>query len=119
MPGVSNYRAVQICGATSLIWMIWLRVFLFGLGIGNARLLPPTIAQVEFADADLARAVALVVAVSQATYAFGPLALGLLLSGSSKGTHIGEPTNNFFIAAGAVQILAKSLFLLGRSKAQK
>ncbi|MGL5116558.1 MAG: hypothetical protein ACRC7C_14665, partial [Beijerinckiaceae bacterium] len=51
---------------------------LFGLGIGNATSLPPLIAQVEFAEVDAPRVVALVVAIAQATYAFAPLCLGLL-----------------------------------------
>ena len=53
-------------------------VAMVGLGIGNATSLPPLIAQVEFAKADLPRVVALVTATSQATYALAPAAFGLL-----------------------------------------
>ena len=53
-------------------------VAIFGFGIGNATTLPPLIAQQDFAEADVGRAVALIVASGQATYAFAPAAFGLL-----------------------------------------
>ena len=53
-------------------------VAIFGLGIGNATTLPPLMAQQDFAEADVGRAVALIVASGQATYAFAPAAFGLL-----------------------------------------
>ena len=40
--------------------------------------MPPLIAQQDFAEPDVARVVALVVASGQATYAFAPAAFGLL-----------------------------------------
>ena len=45
---------------------------LFGAGIGNTTSLPPLIAQVEFVTEDVARVIALIVAVAQGTYAFAP-----------------------------------------------
>lgn len=122
----SSSCAVQLLGTVvlffsgeSLIWMIWLGVFLFGLGIGNGSSLPPTIAQKEFADADLSRVVALVIAFSQGTYAFGPLIFGLLLAMSPNTARIGETTDIFFIGAGLVQFLAISFFLAGRTRKGK
>lgn len=53
-------------------------VCLFGLGIGNATSLPPLIVQIEFARTQVPRAVALITAMSQGTYAFAPLLFGLL-----------------------------------------
>ncbi|WP_144630927.1 MFS transporter [Bordetella genomosp. 13] len=57
---------------------IWLGMALFGLGIGNATSLPPTIAQAEFVRADAQRAVPLMVAIAQGGYAFAPAVFGAL-----------------------------------------
>ncbi len=51
---------------------------LFGLGVGNLVSLPPLIIQREFAAGDVGRAVALTVAINQATFAFAPAVLGAL-----------------------------------------
>src|SRR5262249_5745381 len=51
---------------------------LFGAGIGNATSLPPLIAQVEFVREDVPRAVPLMVAIAQASYAFAPAAFGFI-----------------------------------------
>lgn len=79
--------ALQVLGSV-VLWigadggdapvLIWLGVALFGLGIGNATSLPPTIAQAEFARADALRAVPLMVAIAQGGYAFAPAAFGAL-----------------------------------------
>lgn len=83
---------------------------LFGLGLGNTSSLPPLIAQGEFAPADVARAVALVTAVSQAGYAFAPAAFGLLRDlGGGSGMLL-------FAAAGLIQLLSAGALLLGRSR---
>ena len=52
---------------------------LFGLGIGNLLSLPPLIAQAEWPAAEVAAVIALVTAVNQAMYAFGPGAFGAAL----------------------------------------
>jgi hypothetical protein len=54
-------------------------VVLFGLGIGNLLSLPPLIAQREWPPAQVAAVVALVTAVNQAFYAFGPGVFGTAL----------------------------------------
>lgn len=88
-PGIARRRAaaanyvLQILGVALLLaaptpWVALLGMALFGLGIGNATTLPPLIAQQDFRESDVARAVALLVASGQATYAFAPALFGLL-----------------------------------------
>lgn len=52
---------------------------LFGLGIGNLLSLPPLIAQAEWPPLEVAAVIALVTAVNQAMYAFGPGLFGAAL----------------------------------------
>ena len=78
---------------------------LFGFGIGNATTLPPLIAQQDFAEPDMPRAVALLVATGQATYAFAPAAFGLLRE---------IDTLVMFAAVAGCQALAAALVLAGR-----
>jgi hypothetical protein len=93
-------------------------VVLFGSGIGNATSLPPLVAQREFAKEDVARVVALIVAISQATYSFAPAVFGLVLTASGGAdAHIGRGTTPFFLAAAAIQALAIASFLVGRRRA--
>lgn len=81
-------------------------VVLIGLGIGNATSLPPLIAQAEFPGAQVGRVVALVVAISQAVYAFAPAAFGLVREVWSDGAVYG--------AAFVVQLIAAAIYLWGR-----
>jgi MFS family permease len=108
--------AVQIGGGAFLILsglqepaMMVLGILLFGFGIGNATSVPPLIAQVEFAREDSGRAVALIVAIGQATYAFAPAAFGMLRDGDVTGGSVAV-----FLAAIGFQGLAIAAFLLGR-----
>ncbi|QIL81028.1 MFS transporter [Diaphorobacter sp. HDW4A] len=77
--------AMQMCGVLLLMTaggpgiQLWCGLVLFGSGIGNTISLPPLIAQADFAAVDVARVVALIVAISQALYAFAPLTFSLLL----------------------------------------
>lgn len=104
----ANY-AVQVAGSLVLLlsggaevgWLL-LGIVLFGLGLGNAASLPALIAQVDFAEADAPRAVALVTACSQAAYSFAPAAFGLL-----RATDDGA----MFVVAGLVQALAALVLL--------
>ena len=90
---------------------------LAGAGIGNATSLPPVIAQAEFAEADVARVVALVVAVAQGVYAFAPAAFGLIrdLAPHAPAMHPGAAPC-LFAAAGLVQALAIAALLAGRRR---
>jgi hypothetical protein len=122
MPASSDRRliacasyAMQIIGSLAFILaagthvpLLLVGVLLFGAGIGNATSLPPLIAQTEFARADVARVVALIVALSQAAYAFAPAAFGLIreLAPGNGGTAV-------FIVAGVLQSLAIGAFLMG------
>ncbi|MBL6459017.1 MFS transporter [Belnapia sp. T6] len=56
-----------------------LGALLFGLGIGNLLSLPPLIAQAEWPAEEVAAVIALVTAVNQAFYAFGPGLFGRAL----------------------------------------
>jgi len=76
--------AIQMLGTLILLGLdlhptvAWIAVVLIGSGIGNATSLPPLIAQAEFSREHTARVIALMVAISQATYAFAPAFFGLL-----------------------------------------
>lgn len=87
--------------------LLWVGIVLFGAGIGNATSLPPLIAQTDFAAQDVARVVALTVALSQALYALAPMAFALLL-GTSRGPLL------FFGTAAGLQLLALVLLWSGR-----
>jgi hypothetical protein len=115
---------VQIVGSLAFIAaagtnvpLLLLGVLLFGIGIGNATSLPPLIAQVEFVANDVPRVVSLIVAITQAAYAFAPAAFGLIrefapaASGASAGAAL-----PFYSAAALVQGLAILVFLAGRRR---
>lgn len=104
-----NY-AVQVLGSLVLlasggtdVALLLAGIALFGFGLGNATSLPPLVAQQDFAAVDTGRAVALVMACSQAVYAFAPAAFGLLR---------GHGAEALFVAAALAQGAA-ALVLLG------
>ncbi len=112
--------AMQIVGLIAFVaaagvnvTLLFLGVVLFGLGIGNATSLPPLICQVEFVKDDVPRAVALVVAVAQASYAFAPGAFGLIREFAPRGADAGSAPH-FYVAVALVQALAIAAFLAGR-----
>jgi MFS family permease len=114
----ANY-AVQIGGGIAFVLaggtnvaLLLLGVILVGVGIGNATSLPPLIAQVEFAKGDVQRVVALIAAISQATYAFAPAAFGALRALAADGATADAPL--FFVTAMAVQLVAAGCYLAGR-----
>ena len=95
-------------------------VVLFGLGFGNATSLPPLIAQVEFVRDDVTRAVALVVGMAQAAYAFAPATFGLIREIAPK--LVDAPPGaapEVFVMAGMLQGLAIAAFLAGRWRQQQ
>ena len=116
--------AVQVLGSLAFLLaagdsvpLLWLGVVLFGAGIGNATSLPPLIAQVEFAKGDLLRVVALIVAISQGTYAFAPAVFGLVRElVPPRSTTSPADAPGLFIAAGVMQTLAVIVFLSVRRR---
>jgi hypothetical protein len=114
--------AVQIAGCIAFVAadgtsvpLLLLGVVLFGAGFGNGTWLPPLIAQVEFVGEDVPRVVALIVAISQATYAFAPVVFGMIREFTP---HAAGAAPGLFIVAGIVQGLAICAFLAGRRRAQ-
>jgi len=114
--------AVQIAGsivfvvaAGTNIPLLILGVILFGAGIGNATSLPPLIAQAEFVKEDVPRVVPLIVAISQASFAFAPVMFGLIREFVPQG-HGGSAgaAPALFVAAALIQALAIAAFLAGR-----
>ncbi|OZI26309.1 hypothetical protein CAL26_02955 [Bordetella genomosp. 9] len=89
--------------------LCWAGLLLFGSGIGNATSLPPLIAQVDFQPADTQKVIPLIVAISQATYAFAPAVFGLLRT--SGGTWA------LFCLAALAQLAAMASLLRGRRAA--
>lgn len=92
-------------------------VVLFGLGFGNATSLPPLIAQVEFVKDDVTRAVALVVGMAQAAYAFAPATFGLIRAFAPKLVDAPPGAAPYmFVIAALLQGLAIAAFLAGRRR---
>ena len=92
-------------------------VVLFGLGFGNATSLPPLIAQVEFVKDDVVRAVALVVGLAQAAFAFAPATFGLIRAFAPKLVDATAGSAPYvFVTAALFQGLAIAVFLAGRRR---
>ena len=90
-------------------------IVLFGAGFGNATSLSPLVAQVEFVKDEVIRVVALIVAISQASYAFAPAVFGLIRELTPPA--VGAPAGAapwVFIAAAVFQGLAIVAMLAGR-----
>jgi Major Facilitator Superfamily len=95
--------------------LLFAGVVLFGLGFGNATSLPPLIAQVEFSKNDITRAVALVIGMAQAAYAFAPATFGLIRAFSPK--LVDAPPGAapcVFLVAALLQGFAIVAFVAGR-----
>jgi len=112
--------AVQIAGVGLLLLsgldaplLIVAGALLFGFGVGNATSLPPLIAQAEFAKADAARAVPLIIATAQAAYAFSPAAFGLLREWGAAGAQ------TLLLATMGIMLLAAASLQLGRRAAHR
>jgi hypothetical protein len=116
--------AVQIAGCAAFIAadgssvpLLLVGIVLFGVGFGNGTWLPPLIAQVEFAGTDVPRVVALIVAISQATYAFAPVVFGIIRESTSHPPGIDSgAAPGLFVVAGMVQGLAIAAYLAGRPR---
>lgn len=119
--GDDNRRAVaalnflaQACGTALLTvassaLLLLCGCVLFGLGVGNLVSLPPLIIQKEFPAADVGKAVALMVAINQAVFAFAPAVLGAVRDVE------GGYTSAFALAA-AIQAVAALIILAGRRR---
>lgn len=117
--------AVQMAGCVAFIAaagtsvpLLLLGVMLFGIGFGNGTWLPPLIAQAEFVEEDAPRVVALIVAISQATYAFAPVVFGIIREYTPlAATGDSGAAPRLFTVAAIVQGLAICVFLTGRRPA--
>jgi hypothetical protein len=131
MPARANRRlvasasyVVQITGGVAFLLaggedvpLLLLGTVLFGAGIGNATSLPPLIAQVEFAAADVARVVPLIVAIGQGAYAFAPAAFGLIRALASQASVApAGAAPGVFMAAALIQSMAVAALLGGRRR---
>jgi hypothetical protein len=105
-----------IAAAGSNVSLLIAGVLLFGVGIGNATSLPPLIAQVEFVPDDVPRVVSLIVAGSQAAYAFAPAAFGLIREFDPSAGAASGAAPMFFVAAALLQALAIAAYLAGRPR---
>ncbi len=116
--------AVQIMGSLLLLLAggenipaLLAGVLLFGAGIGNATSLPPLIAQSEFAPDVASRAVPLMIALAQASFAFAPAVFGLLRElGPRSGAAVPDAASCLFVAAALLQGLAIAVLLSGRRR---
>ena len=115
---------VQIAGSLAFFFaagdavaLLLLGVVLFGFGIGNATSVPPLIAQVEFVKEDVLRAVPMIVAIGQGTYAFAPATFGLIREFAPQiGSAAPGAAPHLYLAAAAIQGAAVTLFLSGRRR---
>jgi len=116
--------AIQITGCVAFVAahgtdvpLLLLGVILFGVGFGNGTWLPPLIAQVEFIGDDVPRVVALIVAISQGTYAFAPVVFGVIREFTPPAADMESgAAPGVFAVAGIVQALAILAFLAGRRR---
>lgn len=108
---------VFLCAAGTDVPLLLLGIVLFGVGFGNATSLPPLIAQVEFDRNDVPRAVALIVALAQGSFAFAPAVFSLIreITPVSDSVAPGASPLLFATAAG-IQGLAIAAFLAGRGR---
>lgn len=111
---IAGSIAFMLAAGTS-VPLLLAGVVLLGLGFGNAVSLPPLIAQVEFVKEDVARVVALIVAIAQGGFAIAPAFFGLIREfvSPAMGIASGEAPS-LFAAAALVQCLAVAAFLTGR-----
>ena len=97
------------------IALLLLGVLLFGSGFGSATSMPPLVAQVEFVREEVVRVVALIVGISQATYAFAPALFGLIREYAPAAAGAAPGAAPYLFAAAALaQTLAIGAFLVGR-----
>jgi hypothetical protein len=103
-----------LCGYPDRFGLVVAGTLLFGSGIGNATSLPPAIAQADFRPRDVLRVVALIVATSQATYAFAPAVFGMLRENATA-----DGGSRVLIAAIALHVAAAAVLMAGRRRATR
>lgn len=108
--GIQMLGTLMLLGLDIHPAVAWVAVVLIGSGIGNATSLPPLIAQTEFSREQTARVIALMVAISQATYAFAPAFFGLVRSVFAEPS---QAIAAIVVAAVVVQGLAILAFYTG------
>jgi len=116
--------AAQLAGSIAFVLaagvhipLLLLGVLLFGTGFGNATSLPPLIAQVEFAEEDVPRAISLIVGIAQGGYAFAPALFGIIRAlDQDPASGVTGGAGWIFLAAALVQSLAIAAFLAGRGR---
>ncbi len=111
--GVANFLlqavgSAVLAAAGSSPGLLLAGAVLFGLGIGNLLSLPPLIAQSEWPAGQVARVVAMVTAVNQAFYAFGPGVFGVVLEAWGAWA---PP-----VVAGVLQVAAAAVLAVGRRR---
>src|SRR5690606_33025721 len=106
--------AILLLSGGHNVWLITIGVILFGSGIGNATSIPPLVAQSDFAPENVARVVALIVAIGQGTYAFAPAVFGLILSQTAVTPNAMQTT--FFATVIGIQLLAAAMYLAHRGQ---
>lgn len=80
---------------------------LFGLGLGNLPLLPPLIAQEEFAESEFGLVVATVSAINQIVLAFGPIFFGIVYElGGTYSVPFMIGAMLYLVAAGTIMLHA-------------
>jgi MFS transporter len=112
---IAGCMAFMLAAGTSVPLLV-AGIVLFGSGIGNATSLPPLIVQVEFVEHEVARVVALIVAIAQGTYAFAPLTFGLIREFAPQAAGAAPAAAGVFAAAALLQGIAICALLAGRSR---
>jgi len=105
--------AIQALGLVIVIlaegaWQLGAGWIVFAIGVGNQVTLSGLIAQVEFSRADFPRAIALIVAITQFTYAFGPGLVGTVADFGGYGVAFG--------ATAVILLAASMLIVAGRPR---
>ena len=107
---------VLMAAAGTNVPLLLAGIVLFGLGFGNATSLPPLIAQVEFAEEDVARVAALIVGLAQGIGAMAPALFGLVRDLVSPASMQTGEAPAVFAAAAFVQCLAVGVLAMGRGR---
>jgi MFS family permease len=81
---VSQAIALAAMTQTTSLWPLYFLCAMYGLSVGNLITLPSLIVQREFPAADFGMIVALSTAITQFTYSFGPVLIGVVRDASAS-----------------------------------